>query len=229
MPASAVFRRARPIVIGLTLAGCSSLPRGAPAIPAPHSVPMRGGGIAGGQSVAALLLIRRAALGVDVAELAPAVTRAHTLAVSTGGYVEREQVEERSASLTLRVPAAKLDVALDTLGHLGDVTSRSVSAQDATAEAIDAEARLRTLTASRDRLRELLSHASGVSDVITVERELARVQAELESLEGRLAQLRSSAALAEAYVSFHQRPVLGPLGVFFRGVGRALQKLFVIR
>ena len=175
------------------------------------------------------LLVRRAALGVDVDDVAVSTSRAHGVAIGTGGYVEREERAERSASVTIRVPEPRLDAALDTLGRLGTVTTRSVSAQDVTEEAIDVEARIRSLTASRDRLRELLSRASSVTDVVAVEKELARVQGELDSLQGRLQHLRSTAALAELHVSFHQKVVLGPLGKLFNGIGRAIGKLFVKR
>lgn len=168
-------------------------------------------------------------MSVDVDDVAQSVSRAHGVAVSTGGYVEREERGEKNASLTIRVPEARLEAALDTLAGLGKVTSRTLSAQDVTEEAIDVEARVRTLTASRDRIRELLERASTVADVVAVEKELARIQAELESLQGRLQHLRGSASLAELYVSFHRKVVLGPLGWLAAGIGRALEKLFVIR
>lgn len=175
------------------------------------------------------LLVRRAALGVDVDDIAVSTSRAHGVAIGSGGYVEREERAERSASVTIRVPEPRLDAALDTLGRLGKITNRTVSAQDVTEEAIDVEARIRSLTASRDRLRELLGRASAVGDIVAVEKELARVQGELDSLQGRLQHLRSTAALAELHVSFHQKVVLGPLGRFFNAIGRGLGKLFVVR
>ena len=162
-------------------------------------------------------------------DIAVSTSRAHGVAIGSGGYVEREDRAERSASVTIRVPEPRLDAALDTLGRLGKITNRTVSAQDVTEEAIDVEARIRSLTASRDRLRELLTRASAVGDVVAVEKELARVQGELDSLQGRLQHLRSTAALAELHVSFHQKVVLGPLGRFFNAIGRGLGKLFVVR
>ena len=173
------------------------------------------------------MLIRRAAVEVDVDDVARAVMRAHAVVVAVGGYVEREEHGDRNASVVLRVPEPTLEIALDSLAGTGKVTSRTVSTQNVTDQVIDVEARIRTLGASRDRLRELLSHANGVSDVITVEHELARVQAELESLQGRLQQLRSSSALAELYVGFHRTVVLGPLGKLFSAIGRGLGRLFV--
>ena len=85
------------------------------------------------------------------------------------------------------------------------------------------------LRATRDRLRQLLERAGNVQDVIAVERELARVQGEIESLEARLSVMRSQVALSELAVTLRQRPVLGPLGVVAAGAGTVLKKLFVWR
>jgi hypothetical protein len=230
MPSDA--RAVAPILAALVIAGCSSAgplvqgPRGA--IPAPTHTPVDLPAAAR-HAAPAPMLIRRGALGLDVDEVAPPVARTHALVVSVGGYVEREEHQDRSADLTLRVPEPKLDAAMDTLAGLGTVTSRASSSRDVSQETIDVEARLRTLAASRDRLRDLLSRATTVSEVITVEHELARVQGELESLQGRLEQLRASSALAELSVSFHQRVILGPLGKVATGFGRFIKRLFVIR
>jgi hypothetical protein len=178
---------------------------------------------------AARLLVRRAAMDVVVDDVARAAARAQSLLVGSGGYVERGQLGERSASFTLRIPENALDATLDSLATLGSVASRTVSAQDVTEEAIDLDARLQSLIATRDRLRKLHDSATSVTEVITVERELGRVQGEVDSLEGRLKHLRSSAALATVELSVRRKIVLGPLGVVAKGLGILLSKLFVWR
>lgn len=175
------------------------------------------------------LLVRRAAIDVLVDDVARAAARAQSILVSSNGYVEREQRAERSVAFTLRVPEASLNAVLDSLATLGRVASRTVSAEDVTEQAIDLDARLKALLVTRDRLRQLHEKASSVSDVITVERELARVQGEVDSLEGRLKHLRSSAALAEVQVSIRQKVVLGPLGIVAQALGTVITKLFVWR
>ena len=182
-----------------------------------------------GSAEAVRLLVRRAAMDVVVDDVARAAARAQSILVTSSGYVEREQRAERSATFTLRVPETALEAVLDSLATLGRVASRTVSAEDVTEQAIDLDARLKDLIASRDRLRQLHDKATTVSDVVSVERELARVQGEVDSLEGRLKHLRSAAALAEVQVSIRQKVVLGPLGVVAQALGNLLAKLFVLR
>ena len=231
-----MIRRTDTLLVGLlllTLGACSSAntaSRTAKAAqpPAPLAAPARTE-LTSGSEEAVRLLVRRAAMDVVVDDVAKAAAHAQSILVSSNGYVERGQRAERSASFTLRVPEASLDAVLDSLGTLGKVASRTVSAEDVTEQAIDLDARLKDLIASRDRLRQLHEKATSVTEVITVERELARVQGEVDSLEGRLKHLRSAAALAEVQVSIRQKIVLGPLGVVAQAVGNLLAKLFVIR
>ena len=175
------------------------------------------------------MLVRRAAMDVVVEDVPAAAARVQSVVVNGSGYVERGQLGERSASFTLRVPEKALDATLDSLATLGSVASRTVSAQDVTEEAIDLDARLQSLLATRDRLRKLHDNATTVTEVIAVERELGRVQGEVDSLEGRLKHLRSSAALATIELSLRQKIVLGPLGVVAKALGSVIAKLFVWR
>jgi hypothetical protein len=59
----------------------------------------------------------------------------------------------------------------------------------------------------RDRLQELLRSRPGrLSDLLEVERELARVQGELDSLQSTLAVLRTRVAMSELSVNYRSAP-----------------------
>ena len=175
------------------------------------------------------IVIRAANAELVVESVAPAHARLVAVATSLGGRVEREVVTDRSATLMLRIPDARLEAAFDSLARVGDLTRRSIAAQDVTTAVIDLDARIASLVAARDRLRALHARAATVSEVLEVEKELARMQGELDSLEGRRAYLRDAAALSQLEVELHRKIVLGPLGVVGKGLGWALGKLFVWR
>ena len=175
-------------------------------------------------------LSRRGRIAVEVASVGTARERVEQSAGALGAQVTRATVEERDrADYVIRVPPERLDALMDSIATLGHVESRSVGAEDVTEQIIDVEARLGALRASRDRLRQLFERASTTQDVIVVERELARVQAEIESLEARLTTLRGQVALSELTVALRQRPVLGPLGYVAMGIGNGVRKLFIWR
>ena len=91
-------------------------------------------------------------------------------------------VQQPSASLTLRIPADELDGVVAELRELGDVTSVSMNASDVTQQRQDLDARIAALSASADRLRELLAAATSIEDLIAIESELTTRQSELDSL-----------------------------------------------
>lgn len=176
------------------------------------------------------VIVRRAAIEVEVEEVAPALERATRLAQALDGYAEQVRTrEDKAAYLQLRVASSRLGEALDSLAQLGKVTDRSLSEQDVTAQSVDLEARVASFRAARDKLRELLDRAATVADAVAAQGELARVQAELDSLEGQLRTLQSSVALSEITVTLNRRLVLGPLGIIASGLATLIGKLFVWR
>ena len=176
------------------------------------------------------MLIRRASMQLEVENPVGISTRVTDIAARLGGYVERSRESSTGGvEMTVRVPEPSLEQAMDAVSQLGQVVRRDISADDVTERVVDLNARAGTLRAMRDRLRDLLARAESISSIITVEQELARVQAELDSIEQRLDYLRGNAALAELAVGADRRRILGPLGALFVGAGKLIGKLFIIR
>jgi hypothetical protein len=173
------------------------------------------------------MLVRRGDLAAEVEDLNPPLLRSHSLSASLGGYIASESRDDRSLSVSMRVPEPKLDVAMDSLSELGKVTSRRVSSQDVTEEAIDVEARIQSLTAERDRLRDLLGKAAALTEVFTIDRELARVQGDIDSLQRRLDHLRNTSALAELNAEFKKPVQPGPISAFLGAIAHGIGRLFV--
>jgi anti-sigma factor RsiW len=96
----------------------------------------------------------------------------------------------RSISGTLRIPNSRFDAALAELRQLGRVTEESQDAEDVTATVADLAARLSNARVTEKRLTEVLRSRTGdVGDVLEVEREIARVRAEIEQMEAQRKQL----------------------------------------
>lgn len=182
--------------------------------------------------VATRLEIRTAQIRIDVEAVERAVEEATRIAAQLDARVESTRSHESWATLALRVPAARLDEALERLAGLGEEQDRSIESHDVTDQVADTEAQRANLAALRDRLRVLLERASSVDDVLAVERELTRVQTELDRLEGRIERLRGEVARSRLEVHFRETPadrILGPLGWLAKGTWWVVEKLFVIR
>lgn len=143
-------------------------------------------------------VVRTAELTVRAADVPAATERAGAVARAVGGLVfgSTSDRDSGTASLTLKVPTDRLDGVLADLARLGTEVDRRVESTDVTGTVADVESRLANQRASVERVRGLLARAATVGEVVTVEAELVRREAELESLQARSRVLADSAALA---------------------------------
>ncbi|MBN8608037.1 MAG: DUF4349 domain-containing protein [Caulobacterales bacterium] len=89
----------------------------------------------------------------------------------------------------------------------GRVQSSTTNTEDLTRAIVDTEARLRAQTALRDRLQELLRSRPGrLSDLLEVERELARVQGEIDAVQSNLAVMRTRVSMSELTINYQSAP-----------------------
>lgn len=150
-----------------------------------------------------------------------------------------------SGELGLRIDRATLDDAepLRLIGESPALSGAEITREDRTQQIIDLEARLAQQIVLRERLTELAREGREFSerriqDLLQVERELARVQGEIESMQGRqrhLARVTDSVAVAASFqeqrwVEPHQHGVLAPLwraldrsaSLFFESLGQVI-------
>jgi hypothetical protein len=145
--------------------------------------------------------IRVARMTVDVrrGKVAQAADRAAAVAVAAGGEVDSDQRtsgRDATASLLLRVPPDELMPVLARLAALGTEASRNLSTTDVTERVADVASRVRSAQAAIARLRALYASAVKVADVIAVESELSRREADLESLQAQQRALARQTSLA---------------------------------
>ncbi|MBU8897501.1 DUF4349 domain-containing protein [Corallococcus sp. M34] len=145
------------------------------------------------------------------------------LAKSHGGYAE--QVSTQGARL--RIPAERLDAFLGAVSALGEVSRRTVMAEDVTDARRDLQVRFDNLTRVRERYLELLQRAASVDDAVKVEKELERVTAEYESMKAQLESMDGRVTLASVNVEFSRPVQPGPVGWLFYGLVKGVKWLFV--
>lgn len=120
----------------------------------------------------------------------------------------------------LRTFMGGLEAQADAAG--GRILAETTNTEDLTRQIVDTEARQRAQTSLRDRLQRLLDSRPGrLADLLEVERELARVQAEIDALQSNLAVMRTRVAMSELTLQYQSSPK--PLrGDTFRPLGDAL-------
>jgi hypothetical protein len=103
-----------------------------------------------------------------------------------------------------------------------DLDSNNDTAEDLTTTIVDSEARLKSMKTMRDRLQELLRDRPGrLSDLLEIEREFARVQADIDAHESVLAALKLRVAMSAMTLNYTPKyaavseSIWRPLGVAF--------------
>ncbi len=161
---------------------------------------------------AARLIIRTGQASIEVDSLEPSMAELRRLVQRVGGFVADAAVQSgrnqvRSATLELKVPASRFDELTERLEPLGRLQFVNVGAEDVSEEFVDLTARVANGRRLEDRLVELLRTRTGkLQDVLTVERELARVREEIERMEGRMRFIKSSAQLSTLSVNLYEPP-----------------------
>lgn len=96
-----------------------------------------------------------------------------------------------SGTIRLRIKTEGVDPLIATASEGGEVASQSTRGEDLTERVVDTEKRLEMLTSYRERLRALEDSAAGdIESLIKVASELARVQSDIEQLQGERAQIQ---------------------------------------
>ena len=151
-------------------------------------------------------VISQASMDLEVSDVNTASIQLRGLVQSFGGFIEHISTSggpnPEHGSAVVRVPSDRFLEVLDGIERLGKAVGQTLGQRDVTGEAIDLEARLRSEQSAEQSLLKLLDRAVSVSDVLTVERELKRVRADIERLQGQLEFIQRSVALATITVSF---------------------------
>lgn len=120
-----------------------------------------------------------------------------------------------SASLTLRIAPDDVKKLFDQLGRTGRIVEHATESEDKTADVIDAEAQIKNLTSFRDSLRAMMGKsAASVKDLLEVQRELVKVQSELDAVTTKRKVLANETEKVAVEISFRSKRSVVGTGVF---------------
>ncbi len=144
------------------------------------------------------LIIRNADLTVVVDDTVESMAAIEQLVKGVEGWIVASNIWEyegvKRGNISVRVPFDQLDSFLsDVRALVNEVTNESISGQDVTEEYVDLQAQLTNLEATADRVRSFLDEARTVEEALDVNRELGRLEGEIERITGRMRYLESSA------------------------------------
>ncbi|WP_248580485.1 DUF4349 domain-containing protein [Nocardioides sp. InS609-2] len=112
--------------------------------------------------------------------------------------------------LELRVPSEDFSETMTDLEKAGTLENASRTAEDVTTQVIDTDVRIRAQERSLRRIEVLLDSAGSLRDVVAVEAELTRRQADLDSLKQQQAYLSDQTSMSTITVHIDREGTTKP-------------------
>ena len=192
------------------------------AVPAePGSV---GGNYVSNVPEARRLVLKNASISIAVDSPSTSMERISKLAENMGGYVVSSQIyttrldsgaEVQQASVSIRVPAERLDEALAEIKKETSlpVVKQNLDSQDVTKEYTDLESRLKNLEVAEKQLQTIMEQAADTDKVLDVYNQLMQVREQIEVIKGQMQYYEQSAALSLIQVELLVNAAVQPLNI----------------
>ncbi|MFH1586882.1 MAG: DUF4349 domain-containing protein [Candidatus Diapherotrites archaeon] len=116
----------------------------------------------------------------------------------------RETESRKSYSIEVKIPPSKFEEIANGLKTVGTLKSLSTNSEDVTFEYIDLEAEINNLNAQKTRLLEIYNKANSVEDIIKIEKEINRVQTQIDSATARMKFLERQVERATLNITLYE-------------------------
>jgi hypothetical protein len=145
------------------------------------------------------------------------------LAEKYEGYVQKFSNE----IAILKIKTESLEAVIQEIGKLGKLKRRQIVGDDVTESYLDYKIRLENAEKIRARYLSLLEKAQTIDEIIAVEKELARINTDIDLLKGKINLLDNQIAYATIQVNIQRKVQPSVLGYVFIGVYEGVKRLFV--
>jgi hypothetical protein len=170
------------------------------------------------------LVIKNASLSMAVDDPLKSMDNISHMAETMGGFVVTADMSQQTlnngvkvpqVSMTVRVPADKLDEALATIKQETNqpIISENETSQDVTAEYTDLNSRLTNLQAAEKQLQEIMASATKTEDVLSVYSQLVSVREQIELIKGQMKYYEQSAALSSISIQLIANAAVQPISI----------------
>ncbi|HYE83247.1 MAG TPA: DUF4349 domain-containing protein [Clostridia bacterium] len=201
------------------------------------------------------MVIRTGNLSVNVEDVEKAAADIKKLTEDTGGYVENSQIDiitmppvqevdsgaaaketvEKYANMTVRVPEASFDNIFNSIKGMGKLVNENTSGNDITTEYRDTAARVDNLKIQEQSLKQLMTKAKTVDEILKIETELNRVRTEIDIKSGDLKRWDNLVQLSTIHIYMRElKPeelksvdVTGMWGKAYQGFIKAINNIVV--
>jgi len=194
-------------------------------------------------------LIKTVRMDVETEDLEALLPQVNERIAALGGYIENQELyngssyssyRNRSANLTVRVPAQNLNGFVEDVKGVSNVVTYNESTENVTLQYVSTESRMKALEVEQERLLELLAKAENMTDLLEIEERLTDVRYQLENVTSQLRVLSNQVDYAtihlyisqvKVYTEVEEQTVWQRIGSGFkenlRDIGEDLTDFFV--
>jgi hypothetical protein len=162
------------------------------------------------------MVIYQADLQLRVKKFDQTVRALEEKVIKYGGYisesnVSREGSEQVSGSIKIRIPQKHFQTFLhDAESQAAEVLQRSITGQDVTEEYVDLGSSLKSKKVVEERLTTFMKSAVKTEDLLKISADLAVVQEEIETIEGKMKFLENQTSLSTINITLYEKSVVIP-------------------
>lgn len=129
----------------------------------------------------------------------------------------------------IKVPQKNLYLFLQEVEKIGKLTSKSIQKSDISNYFVNTEAKLKNLKLFKIKMSNLLSKSNKIEDILKIERELNRIQIDIDRIEAMYNNQQNRVDYSPVNISFKEETIYGPVGYILNGLWWGVKKLFIIR
>lgn len=130
-------------------------------------------------------------------------------------------------SSSIRVKTTALNEAISDIANLGKVKDKKITGQDLTEQYTDLNVRLENANNARKRYLELMEKAENVEAALKIEKELERLNGEIDMLKGKINKLEHLSEFSTIVIQMEDKVKPGVLGYIGIGLYKSIKWLFV--
>ncbi len=170
------------------------------------------------------MVIQNVDMSIVVADPKARMDEIARMAVEMGGFVVSSNlyrstygpnaIEVPEASITIRVPAERLEEALEKIkADVVEVTYENRNGQDVTSQYVDLKSRLAAKEEAEKNLLKIMDTATNAEDVLAIYMQVQNIQTEIESLKGQIKYFEEAAALSAVSIRLVAEETVKPIEI----------------
>lgn len=162
------------------------------------------------------MVIYQADLQLRVKKFEETLQNIEEQVIKYGGYisesnVSKDGIEQVSGQITVRIPQKNFQAFLhDAEDQAAEVLQRNLTGTDVTEEYVDLDSRLKSKRVVEERLTSFMQSAQKTEDLLKISADLAAVQEEIETIQGRMKYLENQTSLSTVHIAFYENKVIVP-------------------